>query len=335
MSGEEGRERPGGNVERAAMKDDDAGVPTEETTDEEGRRFEIGETSPLSLGEALGIIGEETRARIITELGDATRDDLPVPDALTFSELKGRVDVSDSGRFNYHLDKLVGSFVQKTDSGYMLRLPGLLVYRAIVAGTLTDRTAIEPFPVGKCPDCDGRLSAVYHPDNLVVVECEGCHKFVDGIHFPPRGVEVRSRDELLDAAYRRRHAKARLLYQGVCHTCGGTTERTLARAEDPIAAVLGHDLYFHLRCETCKESLVGHPATMARAIPDLDAAFAERGREAATVRSWDETLVTARDGTEVVDESPLTVSFAYAFADERLRVRLRDGGHVETTPESQ
>ncbi|NIS32577.1 MAG: helix-turn-helix domain-containing protein, partial [Actinobacteria bacterium] len=50
---------------------------------------------------AYGLLGSEPRIGILQALGEADR---PV----TFSELKERVDVDDSGRFNYHLSKLEG-----------------------------------------------------------------------------------------------------------------------------------------------------------------------------------------------------------------------------------
>lgn len=80
------------------------------------------------MDEALSIIGEETRANIILELGEARTIDPDRSNSLRFSKLMDRVDAEDSGGFNYHLDKLVETFGKETDEGYKLRLPGQLVY---------------------------------------------------------------------------------------------------------------------------------------------------------------------------------------------------------------
>ena len=98
---------------------------------------------------------------------------------LGFSELMERVNVADSGRFNYHLTKVVGTFVKKSDDGYALRGPGQLLYEALVAGTLTDRQSIEPFSVDDCPDCNGKLSVAYHSDHLITVKCVDCDPLID------------------------------------------------------------------------------------------------------------------------------------------------------------
>lgn len=45
-------------------------------------------------------------------------------ESLSFTELRERVGVRQGAQFNYHLDKLVGHFVTKTDGGYSLRPTG-------------------------------------------------------------------------------------------------------------------------------------------------------------------------------------------------------------------
>lgn len=59
---------------------------------------------------------DETRRRILAELHRAS--DRP----LRFSELRARTQTRDSSRFNYHLTRLVGTFVNRTEAGYDLTL---------------------------------------------------------------------------------------------------------------------------------------------------------------------------------------------------------------------
>ena len=56
--------------------------------------------------DALGALANEHRIAILRVLADADRP-------LRFSELRERIDMRDTGRFNYHLTELLGRFVQK------------------------------------------------------------------------------------------------------------------------------------------------------------------------------------------------------------------------------
>ena len=61
------------------------------------------------------LLGDDTRFRIVQAL-HAADDGGPLP----FSRLQERVDVEDSGRFNYHLTRLQGVLVVKREDGYAL-----------------------------------------------------------------------------------------------------------------------------------------------------------------------------------------------------------------------
>ncbi len=294
------------------------------------RRVEIEEFPPLALDEALSIVGERTRANIVVALGEARTADGKTSNALGFSELMKRIGAEDSGRFNYHLDKLVGTFVMKDAAGYKLRLPGQLIYQAIVAGTLTERRVVEPFAVGDCPDCAGRLSAAYHPDHLLTVECVGCETLFDAVHFPARGVEDRSKRELLDAAYQRRHHKIGTMRRGICHGCGGRVHRALrdtasiTYGSGSVEEMAGLETYATMACEECGTSLVGNPANVALTTPAVVGFLADHGRDAALSRWWDGPVAAARDGLGVVAEDPPAVAMPFEIAGDRLRVVLDD-----------
>jgi len=65
--------------------------------------------------DAFSLVANETRMDVLKALWEA---DGP----RSFSALRERVGVRDSGQFNYHLGKLVGHFVRKTADGYRLSL---------------------------------------------------------------------------------------------------------------------------------------------------------------------------------------------------------------------
>lgn len=95
--------------------------------------------------DALSVLGNEIRMSILRELADAER-------SLSFTELRERVGIRDTGKFNYHLTKLCEYFVRQTESGYELGHAGTRVITAAVP--TVERThdvndADEP-----CPICD-------------------------------------------------------------------------------------------------------------------------------------------------------------------------------------
>ena len=83
---------------------------------------------------AFALLGDATRLRILRELWEAQRD---APDeGVPFEALRERAGVDDSGRFNYHLGKLTGRFVERGDDGYRLRFAGVPFARLFVGGFL-------------------------------------------------------------------------------------------------------------------------------------------------------------------------------------------------------
>jgi hypothetical protein len=70
----------------------------------------------------------------------------PADGPLPFSELRRRVGIGDTGRFNYHLGKLCEYFVREVDGRYELGPAGTRVVDA--AGEAT-----TPDPETACPVC--------------------------------------------------------------------------------------------------------------------------------------------------------------------------------------
>lgn len=123
---------------------------------------------------AFALLGEETRLETLRVLGDADRP-------LSFSELYERVGYDDSANFNYHLEKLEGHFVRKTEYGYELRQPGARVVEAVVSGAINEAATIAPTETDiDCLLC-GEPTVVSYREELVHLYCTGC----DGMYGPP------------------------------------------------------------------------------------------------------------------------------------------------------
>lgn len=309
------------------------GVEETETGSEWLERYDPVDSLPLD--EALSILGEVTRARIVAELGEAVDPTDARSGVLAYSELMARVGVDDSGRFNYHLGKLAGTFVRKVDDGYRLRPPGHFFYRAVVAGTLTDRERLEPFDAGDCPDCGADLTAEYPANHCLYVRCRECGGFFHTFHLPNRGVRNRSREAALDAAVRKGRHDTALLREGVCHACTAPVDREL-RTDDP--GVCGrrcdYDVYAVLACSACNAGGIGHPAQIALTAPAVVGFFADHGRDARGVRPWETVVTDAEAATRVVEGDSLAAVVPFELDDERLAVRLADDLRVANAERS-
>lgn len=177
---------------------------------------EGGDSQVLEPTDAFSVLGNETRMTILRILGEADNE-------LSFSELRDRVGVSDSGQFNYHLGKLTGHFVNRSEEGYSLRQPGQRIIKAVLSGAVTHDPRISPTQIDD--DCYHCGTPVYmdYQDEAVGLYCPGCEgnfgsaeellnkRWVDGEYpeemgflgfnpLPPAGVRGRTPFEVHQAA---------------------------------------------------------------------------------------------------------------------------------------
>lgn len=188
-------------------------------------------------------------------------------DAMPYATLQDAVGVRDSGRFNYHLQRLTDVFVEQTDDGYQLTPAGLTVVDAIQSEAFAPAVTIEPTPVdGDCPTCDVAFEASYE-DGLFDVSCPDCGRVGSQFVFPPRGVRVRDPADAARAHGIDSQSRSRRAALGLCPYCSGRTTSAL-RAVDGRD---GHDVIVSHQCRDCEgrvNSAVGsvahhHPATTA------------------------------------------------------------------------
>jgi hypothetical protein len=106
-----------------------------------GSGTEDGQARGLSPGEAFSALGNDIRVAILQTLWDAG-------EVVPYSELKASIGIDDSGRFNYHLEKLLGHFVERTERGYRLRAPGEQAVQAINADMFTGEPSFWPADMG-------------------------------------------------------------------------------------------------------------------------------------------------------------------------------------------
>lgn len=206
----------------------------------------------LSPDDAFAVLGNETRMDILQTLGDAD-------EALAFSELRDRVGVRDSGQFNYHLDKLDGHFISKTDEAYELRQAGRRVIEAVLSGAVTDapvmgRTEIEV----ACPYCDAPIE-VRFIEERVETYCTNCagtfgesqlesaetpvEGFLGNVSLPPAGIQGRTPRETVEAGTTWGNLEFMALASGVCPRCSAPLDTAVDVCQE-------HDTTGGL-CERC------------------------------------------------------------------------------------
>ena len=85
----------------------------------------VADVETLPLDRAFELLGNETRIEILRVLASADEE------CLSFSTLRKRVGIDDSGQFNYHLNRLAGHYVRRTTDGYAICQTGTDALEAI------------------------------------------------------------------------------------------------------------------------------------------------------------------------------------------------------------
>lgn len=276
---------------------------------------------------AFSLLADNTRVRIIKELGAATASPETGIPRLSYADLKSRVDIRDSGHFNYHLTKLVGYYVAKEDEGYRLRWPGMVLYRTLVAGLLTDESdpIDERFPVGTaCHRCGEPIEATLY-ETLFRVRCWTCDANYTDIYFPSHGLVGRSRDESLQAVHRRSRTILGSMTAGQCPWCASKV--TAEIHEDDGSLPSRHDTrtldpYVIYHCTDCtgfqympvSQVLLYHPITIAF--------YHDHGKDLTAIPTWSLSWAVTGETTMILNTDPWRFSVRVPLDDEELIAEL-------------
>jgi hypothetical protein len=270
---------------------------------------EGGETS---IDAAFSLVADETRVDILQELWDGHRErEAP----LSFSTLRERVDIRDSGRFNYHLGKLTPRFVRDTEAGYELTHAGKQIIGAVVSGTYTDTdVTVDPIDAGSCPTCDGTVQARYDGGRLEI-DCADCDTVItDGLPAPPVLAANHDPEALPEVFNRLLITRVQQANRGFCQLCGGRLDPTLER-EDWKQPHVRHN------CRECgmevgmaiPAAVLDHPAVVAFCY--------DHGVDVREAPVWDLDWLFDGDAS-VTSEEPLRIEFAIERDGTRLEMTL-------------
>lgn len=277
--------------------------------------------------EAFALIGNDLRAEILRVLGENPHE------GLSFSELREGVEMDvDSGQFNYHLQQLVGHFVERTDDGYELRASGLALYRAIKAGTFNQRVTIEPFAVGfDCYHCETAVEASYS-DGAFIMECPGCDHVYSHMTVPPSAV-TDGPEALLSRVEKFNRSEILLAANGVCPVCVNRMELDFRPGEAVWSeGAERHAVLLHRSCTHCGRENVMPIGMAMLEHPAIVSFFYDHGRTLTTIPHWELEWIMTDDALTVRSEEPWEFTLRVTLDGETLEVRIDEELNVvETT----
>lgn len=291
----------------------------------------------LTPDEAFELLGHETRVAILQALWDvfesAGRDS-----DLSYSELFEAVDIRDSGNFSYHLQKMTGPYIRRTDEGYELKQTGINVMRAVVEGTVIDDPSFGPTQIDlACPLCRSPIELAYR-DELMTVACTECagripwadepgHLF--GALVPPAAIEDRPIEEAFESATVYTLYKLAAFLDGVCSDCSSYVERTVEVCSDhapggtsrcPTCDRLNLAEVW-MACPTCKLRVFAPASLYALNHSDVAAKYHEHGMDH-RFASWETVDRSFQVDEKLVSEDPLELRLTIPMRDDVERVTI-------------
>ena len=283
------------------------------------------ERTDISPEEAFGLVGHELRIAILRELGAADEG------RLSFSTLRERVGERDSGKFNYHLSKLEGRFVAKTDSGdYALTYPGYRVVDAVQGGAFHQQEGVDRAPLSaSCLDCGGEMAFSYETIAGGRVACLDCERRYLRHPFDPGGLVDRAGAELGRAFDRVARANWRQAGADVCPVCSGHVAAWV-RSDAPAKAVAvrGHDVTVGSDCQQCSYHANVPPGALLLDHPGVQGFCADNGVDLRARRLWELPFVVDPEAVTVRSEDPWELAVRVAPGEAERVAVLDESGTV-------
>lgn len=305
---------------------------------DDGQRLTYGSLPP---DEALALLGNDVRTTILWTLSEARGGDGPPP-ILPFSTLKERTGLDiGSSRFNYHLQQLVGTFVERVEpgsdddaqlvsgmagpkaEGFRLRPEGTTLIRTIRAWSVAGNAAIERLELeGNCHHCGGSLVGAYE-NAIFAVQCPDCDYLYD-YNLTPPGVVADPDGRIERVAAFNRHRR-RAFADGTCPLCAGPLD---VEFQDP--ADTGYprsDLRSALVRRGCAHCANKDNLTVGEALLDdaeLIAFCHERGLDVTSTPIWAIEFAATDRTVTVESREPWQVTLTVELAGDRLELVVDD-----------
>jgi DNA-binding transcriptional ArsR family regulator len=282
--------------------------------------------------ETFELLGHEMRLAIIERLAEERRTNWR-PSGLEFAQLRKAVGVRDAGQFNYHLDKLLDTFVEKRDGEYVLTTAGMEVAGTVKAGTYgAADVSFDATIDATCNECDAGLEATYDRGTLTV-RCPD-HGLLHGNAIPPAAVRDRAPEAVVALAELNARNELDRALSGACVHCWGSVD-----VQTPVElpqSVLDHQntsaealeqVIVEFACSDCgmtfwtpaSATIVDHPAVVSF--------YHDHGVNVRDRGILDLPFVDGTNGT-VESADPIRVRVDVTHGDDELHVWLDDTATV-------
>jgi DNA-binding transcriptional ArsR family regulator len=259
------------------------------------------------------LLGNETRVDILRSLWKT--DDTQT----TFSELYDAVEMDDTGQFNYHLGKLLGTFVRKTEEGYELSFAGEQVIGAVLSGVYTETGNIEPIDIDDpCYRCGGRLRAHYS-DEYVRIDCDDCGILVTEFDVPPGILDDRDRADLPHVFSQWIKSEYIQVLSGCCSVCTGPITATIDNAPDTQLETV----CVEHQCTRCDRTITSNIGSAFIDHPAVVQFHDEHGIDLRTTPLW-QVGWFFEDHASIVSEDPLRIRITVTIDDDTLILLIDD-----------
>jgi DNA-binding transcriptional ArsR family regulator len=299
-------------------------------------------TSGLSPDEAFALVSDETRLEILRSLVEAG-------EPLAFSTLFERSEYDTKPNFSYHLDKLEGHFISRTDEGYALRQTGRRVVEAVISGTVTDDPVVHRDPTDRpCPFCSAPIEVSYQQERVEMycTECLGVGRGQDEsgeqfttesgwlghISLPPAGIQGRTATEMKDAADVWSNLDLLGISAGVCSRCSGAIDHSVTVCEDHDTSEGVCDycdrryaVLFEVECASCHYSTSGIAILCLLAETDLWSFLTDYGMNPLVPETRERAPgMLANYEEEVRSHDPLRVDLTFTIDNDALTLTIDD-----------
>lgn len=265
--------------------------------------------------DVFSLLGNELRMSILWTLWENSNE------PLSFSDLRQEVGVSDSGQFNYHLNKLVGTFVSRTENGYELSMAGWSVIGAILSGVYDESASVDPIPIdARCPECGSEIEAEYK-DERVTVKCTNseCGKVVSNFHYPSGALGDYERGELPFVFERWIRSQYSRVVSGFCPNCEGKMEHKIEFPEEDTKTKIG----LKYRCERCHDEVKASVGTHLLNHPAVISFHYDHDINLKEVPFWDLDWLR-EENTEIVSDEPPRIRTEIKLDNEVLELTLNE-----------
>jgi hypothetical protein len=286
--------------------------------------------------DAFALLGNESRIAILRALWESPYE------PLSFSELRERVGMRDSGQFNYHLGKLLGRFVRKAAGGpesdpgdasdgrggYELTLAGWQVLGAILSGQYASGERLEPVKLDDpCKHCGGTVSLRYENERMRI-RCEECEEVIASGGVPPGVIEGYDPSELPDVFWRLMRSFIQQAQLGFCVSCRGRMRPEIRTEPDGRFGRTEEDAPFVVfECERCPERI---STSVGDALLDHPAVVSFHYERGVDLRDQPPTALpwVADDHAVVESDDPLRVRVTIELDGDRLELLIDDSLNV-------